>query len=172
MLENTTPQNIELNIDSNVTFMVKADRTGTIEYTNLDYAKLSEYGIAELIGKDISALIHPDMPSAIFNHIWESLFKKERAYAIFKNISKTGKYFWLQVNIDFKVNEETREIENIYAYYSKTSESAKKELNTLFKKVKSIETHTNIDIAENYLNGYLDEQDLDYKSLIEKHYIN
>ena len=53
---------------------------------------------------------------------------RKRVYAILKNRSKSGNFFWLQVSFDFKVNEDTREIENIYAYYTKASKTATNEL--------------------------------------------
>jgi len=168
-MNNVTPINQEIFVNTDEPIMVKTDRTGTIEYANLEYANLSEYEIEEIIGKDVSFLMHPDMPSTVFNHIWESLFQKKRTYAILKNISKSGKFFWLQVNFDFKVNEETREIENIYAYYSKTSFKAKEELDVLYKKIKNIEIHRGYDVADNYLNGLLDEKKLDYNYLIESY---
>ena len=164
-----TPQNQEIHILSDDPIMVKTDRMGTIEYVNLEYASLSEYEVEEIIGYDVSVLMHPDMPITVFDHIWESLFQKKRTYAILKNISKSGKFFWLQVNFDFRVNEETREIENIYAYYSKTSVKAKQELDILYKKIKNIETHSGIEVAENYLNGYLDEKSIDYNEFIESY---
>ena len=162
-----TPINQEILIHTDEPIMVKTDRFGVIEYVNLEYASISEYDVEEIIGKDVSILMHPDVPSTVFDHIWESLFKKQRTYAILKNISKSGKYFWLQVNFDFKVNEESRNIDSIYAYYSKVSNKAKKELDVFYKKVKDIEVHAGIEVAENYLNGFLDEKELDYNSFIE-----
>ena len=164
-----TPVNQEIHVLSDDPIMVKTDRTGTIEYVNLEYASLSEYEVEEIIGHDVSVLMHPDVPTTVFNHIWGNLFQKKRTYAILKNISKSGKFFWLQVNFDFRVNEETREIENIYAYYSKASLKAKQELDVLYKKIQTIETHSGIDVAENYLSGYLDEKSLEYNEFIESY---
>ncbi len=165
----TNPVNQEIHILSDKPIMVKTDRTGIIEYVNLEYATLSEYGVEEIIGHDVSFLMHPDVPTTVFDHIWADLFQKKRTYAILKNISKTGKFFWLQVNFDFRVNEDTREIENIYGYYSKASLKAKQELDILYKKIKNIEIHSGIEVAENYLNGYLDEISIDYSEFIESY---
>jgi PAS domain S-box-containing protein len=163
------PVNQEIHVLSDEPIMVKTDRTGTIEYVNLEYATLSEYEVEEVIGHDVSFLMHPDVPTTVFDHIWADLFQKKRTYAVLKNISKTGKFFWLQVNFDFRVNEDTREIENIYAYYSKASLKAKQELDILYKKIKNIEIHSGIEVAENYLNGYLDERSIDYSEFIESY---
>ena len=166
MIERLNPQDIEKKVITNKSILVKTDRTGCIEYVNIEYVNLSEYEIDEIIGKDINVLAHPDMPTIIFDHIWASLFQKKRTHAIIKNISKSGKFFWLQVNFDFKVNEETREIEYIYAYYSKASQTAIKELDILYKKVRSIEDRAGVEIAENYLNGFLDEKGIEYNNFI------
>lgn len=167
----TEPKSInqEILINTDETIMVKTNRFGIIEYVNMEYATISEYDIDELIGQDVSILKHPDVPSTVFDHIWEKLFKKQRTFAILKNLSKTGKYFWLQVNFDFKVNEKTRDIQSIYAYYSKASTKAKKELDILYKKIEEIENHSGIEVAENYIEGYLDEKSIDYNTLIESY---
>ena len=167
MLITTIPVDVEKTVTSESSIMVKADRTGSIEYANLEYARLSEYEVDELIGEKLSVLLHPDMPSTIFNHIWEKLLDKKRTFAIFKNMSKSGKYFWLQVNFDFKVNEDTREIENIYAYYSKVSLKGKQSLSVFYSKLKAIESHTGVDNAENYMKGYLEDRGIDYQDFIE-----
>ncbi len=167
MLEKSDPKEEEQYITTDNTIMVKSDHRGIIEYINIEFATISEYGIEELIGEDISVLSHPDMPSTVFNHIWESLFRKKRSYAIVKYLTKSGKFFWLIANIDFKVNVETREIENIYIYYSRASDRAKNELCNLYKKIKNIEIHADYDVAENYLEGYLDEKEQNYDSFIE-----
>lgn len=169
MLEKPEPLDVEINVPNGIPIMVKTDHTGTIEYANLTYADISGYAIEEIIGQDVSVLCHPDMPTTIYDHIWESLFKKKRTYAILKNISKSGKYFWLQVKFDFRVNENTREIENIYAYYSKVSNTVKNEIATLYEKIKIIEKHSGVDVAENYLQGFLDEKSLTYNEYIEKY---
>lgn len=164
-----TPTNIEKIVKLDTKLILKTDRTGSIIYLNFDLANLSEYEVEELIGKDISCLNHPDMPSFVFDYIWNNLFQKKRTVGIVKNITKSGSYYWLQINIDFKVNEETHEIENIYIHYSKASEQAKKELSVFYKKIKDIEIHSNTTVAENYLTGFLDNASLDFDSFIKQY---
>lgn len=162
-----TPLDKEKFIQSDIQLMIKADRTGAIEYVNFDFVTMSEYEIEELIGKDMSFLNHPDMPSLVYDHIWADLFQKKRSLAIIKNITKKGKFYWLQVDIDYKVNEATREIESIYLYYSQTSRIASEELNVFYKKLKDIETHAGNEAVENFLKGYLENKELNYDSFIK-----
>lgn len=169
MLDIQKAVDVEKKILGEGSIMIKADRTGIIEYVNWKYTKLCEFQVHEIIGERMDALVHPDTPTTVYNHIWESLFAKKRTFAIFKNITKSGKYFWLKANFDFKVDEKTRELENIYAYYSKVSTEARQELDTLYKTIKSIEDHSGVDQSEEFLKGYLDDRGLTYQSLIEKY---
>ncbi len=166
-----TPINKEKLITTEDVLMIKADRTGVIEYVNYEFAEISEYEIDELIGKEIDFLNHPGTPTLVYDHIWEALFNKKQARAILKNITKFGMYYWLQVNFDFKVNEETREIEYIYGYFSKVSDIAKKELDVFYTRVSNIEKHAGPDVAEHYIEGFMDEKKTDFQTFIEKHMI-
>jgi len=164
------PIDKEIPVKTNTSIMVKTDNKGIIEYANDYFIELSGYDIGEIIGKDISIVKHPEMPDIIFDHIWERLLKKENAKAILKNITKTGEYFWLQAKFDFKVNENTREIENFYAYYSPVSKKSILELDKLYKIISKIEKHTGIDIAENYFLGHLEGKSQNYDDFIEEYY--
>lgn len=167
-MEKPIPIDEGIFIADDTTIMVKTDNRGVIEYASKDYIKYGGYEVYEIIGEDIAVLMHPDVPSTIFDHIWGSLFQKNRCYAILKNISKSGKFFWLQANFDFTVNEESREIESIYAYYSKVSDEAINELDSFYKKIKNIEIHSGVEISESYLEGYLDEHNMTFSTFISQ----
>lgn len=160
----------EIHVKSNLPIMVKTDSKGIIEYANEYFIELSGYDIGEIIGKDIGIIKHPNMPDTVFNHIWENLLKKRNTKAIIKNISKNGNSFWLQAKFDFKVNQDTREIENFYAYYSPISEKSRIDLGKLYGVISKIEEHTDTDIAETYFSGYLEENSFDYSSFVDNYY--
>ncbi len=170
MIDDVKSIDEEIHVKSDLPIMVKTDSKGIIEYANEYFITLSGYDIGEIIGKDIGILKHPNMPDTVFNHIWENLLKKRNTKAIIKNISKNGSYFWLQAKFDFKVNQNTREIESFYAYYSPVSEKARVDLGKLYDIISKIEKHTDTDIAESYFAGYLEENSQDYSSFVDSFY--
>ena len=170
MIDKLVPIDKEITVKADASIMVKTDNKGIIEYANEYFIELSGYEIGEIIGKDISLVKHPEMPDIIFDLIWESLLKKENTKAIIKNISKTGEYFWLQAKFDFKVNENTREIENFYAYYSPVSKDSITKLNKLYQVISKIEKRAGMDIAESYFLGYLEDKSQDYNEFVEEHF--
>jgi PAS domain S-box-containing protein len=169
-MDKPTPIDKEVIIYKAKPIMVKTNVNGIIEYANEYFTELSEYEEFDLVGENIDMIRHPDMPKIIFNLIWEKLLKKQNTIAILKNITKSGSYYWLQAKFDFKVNETSREIQSIYAYYSLPSRKAISELDDLYKKLNGIEMHAGNTVCENYFFGLLEEQDLDYESLIETYY--
>ena len=49
--------------------------------------------------KNHNLLRHPDMPKVIFKLLWENLAKTKNSCMIVKNMSKTGRYYWVYNDI-------------------------------------------------------------------------
>ncbi len=172
MYEKPSPIDNEIVFDSDETLMIKIDNKGVIEYANDSFINLSGYKIHELIGQDVSILRHPDMPSTITDHVWMSIFKKTKTRTIIKYIAKKGAYFWLQINIDFKVNELTRDIDCIYLYYTKVNPLKIQELRKTYTTLSNIEKHSGTLTSENYFIGVLEDKSLTYSSYMDQYFQN
>ena len=53
----------------------------------------------ECIGKPHNIIRHPDMPRAVFKLLWDIISSGEEIFAYVKNISKTGKYYWVFAHV-------------------------------------------------------------------------
>lgn len=101
-----------LNIyDTNVIFS-KTNLKGIITHVSSAFCKISGYEAHELIGKPHNIVRHPDMPSYIFNQMWESLKKGQKFKGEIKNLKKDGGYYW----VDAEVSPEYDKDNNIIGF--------------------------------------------------------
>lgn len=98
------------------TIVSKTDKFGIITYVNDNFCKSSEYSREELIGKSHSIVRHPDNPRELFKDLWETIrVKKEPWYGVFKNLTKSGKPYFIKTTIKpiFNINGEIVEYVSI-----------------------------------------------------------
>lgn len=167
----TKPQPIdeEIHILSGKVPMFKTDTDAIMEYANDYFLDLSEYDAGNLMGESFLLLSHPDMPKTILDMAWKQVLDKKTASTIMKFISKTGKFFWLQIHLDFKVDEQTGEVKNVYFYGDKAPITSTIELSKLYDKLSKIEKESSLEYSEKYFNNYLENLDLDYNGFFEKY---
>lgn len=72
---------------------------GTILFVNQQFAAVSGFAEAELVGKSHNVVRHPDMPKTIFQDMWSHLKKGTIWCGILKNRTKTGNFYWVNVHI-------------------------------------------------------------------------
>ena len=157
-------------IATNNTLLIKTNARGIIEYVNDLFLEISEYQIQEIIGQDISIFRHPDMPKTISNHLWANVFKQIDSKTILKYISKNGNYFWLQLSVTYKFNA-NNDIENFYLKYQKVDESKITKIEKIYKSVKDIETYADSKVAEDYFNGLLEVNTLNFNEFMEQYFV-
>jgi len=104
----------EIFLDPNKIIIYKTDKFGIFEFANDYFIEISGYEEYELMGKSMFCIQHPDMPEAIFKHLWEKLLNKKETSLIVKNLTKSGKYYWSLTNFTFKINKKDDEIIAIY----------------------------------------------------------
>lgn len=71
------------------------DRKGVIRYVNDDFAAISGFSADELIGSAHNLVRHPDVPSAVFAHMWTDLHAGRSWMGIVKNRCKNGDHYWV-----------------------------------------------------------------------------
>ncbi len=71
------------------------DTKGQITYCNDAFVEISGYAQNELIGSPHNIVRHPDVPSAVFQHMWETLKKGKPWMGIVKNRCKNGDHYWV-----------------------------------------------------------------------------
>jgi PAS domain S-box-containing protein len=78
----------------------KTDKRGVITFVNDNFCKISEYTKEELIGKSHSIVRHPDNSKEIYKDLWNTIKEKKSEWSgVIKNLSKTGKTYYIKTTI-------------------------------------------------------------------------
>lgn len=75
------------------------DLHGKITYCNDDFVEVSGFSREELLGSPHNLVRHPDVPPAVFQHLWKTLKKGEPWMGIVKNRRKNGDHYWVHAYI-------------------------------------------------------------------------
>ena len=152
--------------DKSLTLMSKTDKYGTIEFANDVFIEISGYEDYELIGSSHNIIRHPDMPKVVFKMLWESLKKGENFYAVIKNLTKTGYYYWVVTTFEIGKNS-NGEITNFTGYRKAVpKEMIDEVIAPLYRRLLKIEQASGIAMSEKYLNGYLEQENKSYMEYI------
>ncbi|MBU1659107.1 EAL domain-containing protein [bacterium] len=78
----------------------KTDISGNITYVNEGFCKISGYSKEELLGKNHSLLKNPEKSKIVYESFWNTIKnKKEIWQGIFRNISKSGKTYYIKSTV-------------------------------------------------------------------------
>lgn len=162
-----TPSDREVDWNKTKVLLSKTDTKGTILYANEDFIDVSGYDEFELIGQPHNIIRHPDMPKVIFKFLWDSIQSNKNIHAVIKNMSKTGRYYW--VITDFKIIADTNgEIAGYFGTRKTVSEDiVVKFIEPLYKKLLHIEEASGLNASEEYLIGFLEERNKTYMEYID-----
>ena len=75
------------------------DTKGMISYCNDAFVDISGYSRDELIRAPHNLVRHPDVPAAVFAHMWETLKGGKPWMGIVKNRCKNGDYYWVNAYV-------------------------------------------------------------------------
>ena len=75
------------------------DVRGVITYCNDAFVDISGFNRADLIGAPQNIVRHPDVPPAIFAHMWSALKQGQPWMGIVKNRSKNGDHYWVNAYV-------------------------------------------------------------------------
>ncbi|HLA35548.1 MAG TPA: PAS domain-containing methyl-accepting chemotaxis protein [Rhodocyclaceae bacterium] len=81
------------------TIVSKTDLNGVITYANDAFIEISGFAHDELIGQPHNIVRHPDVPPAIFSHMWSTLRKERPWRGTVKNRCKNGDHYWVDAYI-------------------------------------------------------------------------
>ena len=156
----------EIHLDKNKVLLSITDTKGVITYCNEDFVETSGYDEWELAGAAHNIIRHPDMPRVIFKLMWQRIQNKNNIIAIVKNLAKSGKYYWVMT--DFTIKEDQHG--NIIGYKAYRKPAPRKAIEAvipLYKKLRKIEETKGMEIAEEFLIGFLDGKETTYDDFIE-----
>jgi len=100
-------------VDEEVVFdggvmITETDTRGIITYANRKFREMTGFTREELIGSPHSINRHPDMPKGAFRAMWKIISAKKIWHGYVKNMRKDGKYYWVLVYIQPKVDEDNK----------------------------------------------------------------
>lgn len=141
----------ELKLNKSDLIVSKTDLKGVITYANPTFVKITGYRTDELIGENHNIVRHPDMPRAVFEHIWSQLKDEKHVYCYIKNLTKDGSFYWVFAYIMPDYDEKG----SVIGYHSERRAPNPKAINeivNLYDRVKKIEIARDVDAALEYLN--------------------
>ena len=138
----------------------RTDLEGSITLANNAFFELSGFNRDELMGSKHNILRHPLMPSVIYSVLWNKLQKDETVIVFFRNVSKSGKEYWI-------VNEISPNIENgekvgYVAQGGKPSNESIKEIKNLYDLLVQREKKENIMKSAEVLKHFLKGKEMTY----------
>lgn len=75
------------------------DLKGVIAYCNDDFVNVSGYSREELLGQAHNLIRHPDVPPAVFAHMWGYLKQGRNWMGVVKNRCKNGDHYWVNAYV-------------------------------------------------------------------------
>lgn len=89
----------ELNIPTDVNILSTASPKGIITHVNDQFLAISGFSLDELINKNHNIVRHPDVPEAVFQHMWDTIQGNKSWMNIVKNRAKNGDAYWVDAYV-------------------------------------------------------------------------
>jgi methyl-accepting chemotaxis protein len=99
MRTNMPVTGVERDFKDGETIVSKTDLKGVITYVNPYFCEMSGYSAQESVGQPHNFIRHPDMPSAAFGDLWDTLKKGKPWTGMVKNRCKNGDHYWVEANV-------------------------------------------------------------------------
>jgi len=141
----------EIKLLKNEETISRTDIDGNILYFNNTFSKISGYNRAELTRVPHSILRHHDMPKAIFYIIWQTILAGNSTYAIIKNQTKKGDYYWQLIHFSPLKDNQNRTISFI-SHGVQATEKIIKEITPLYQELLIIEKYNSNEAIKFFLN--------------------
>ncbi len=143
----------------------KTDLKGRILYCNQIFMEMAEYTEDELLEKPHSIIRHPDMPKAVFRHLWNVIPTKQEIFAFVINKTKNNNDYWVYANITATVDINGK-IVDYYSVRRKPNPKALAVIIPLYKKMIEVEKSSGVDASFKVLTDILAEKGVSYDELI------
>ena len=89
----------EICISDGEMLVSKTDLKGAITYVNPAFLEISGFSEKELIGNNHNVVRHPDMPSEVFQDLWQTLKSGLPWTGAIKNRCKNGDFYWVKAKV-------------------------------------------------------------------------
>lgn len=164
------PVDEEIHFSHDEIIVSKTDLKGRIIYANDVFCRVAEMNTSQVIGQPHSIIRHPDMPRAVFKLLWDSIEQGKEIFAYVKNMSATGKYYWVIAHVTptFDANG------NITGFHSNRrspNSSSVASIKPVYEKLRSIESsHRNakdgLNASSQHLADILSDKGMTYDEFV------
>lgn len=155
----------EIILNRNLTIISKINSKGTFDYVNDYFLHITGYEILEILKEPQDIINCKDMPSLIVDKIKKELNETGKAFGIVKHSAKNGDFFWTIDYFEAKFNL-IGEVDSYFVKRKFLSLSVKKEIESFYSKLRSIESYNNRQVAEKYFYGFLENTKKTYSEYI------
>jgi PAS domain S-box-containing protein/diguanylate cyclase (GGDEF)-like protein len=121
-LANTTQKELDTNIHFLTQYksamdrsgiVSKTDERGVIIYVNDKFCEISGYSRTELLGASHNIIRHPNTQESLFKSMWNTIKKGKMWRGTYKNLTKSGKTYYVKTVISPIVDDDDRIVEFI-----------------------------------------------------------
>ncbi|WAC45990.1 PAS domain-containing methyl-accepting chemotaxis protein [Pseudomonas sp. SL4(2022)] len=89
----------DVSVPEDANILSTTNLKGAISYINPDFIRISGFDEAELLGQNHNIVRHPDMPSAAFSELWQTLKARRSWMGLVKNRCKNGDHYWVSAYV-------------------------------------------------------------------------
>ncbi|MBW6391388.1 methyl-accepting chemotaxis protein [Billgrantia antri] len=89
----------EHKLDDQQLLITRTNLEGKITFANDAFVEVSGYSRDELIGSPHNLIRHPDMPSAAFADLWQTIKRGDTWQGVVKNRCKNGDHYWVRATV-------------------------------------------------------------------------
>ncbi|PIE74304.1 MAG: hypothetical protein CSA19_00415 [Deltaproteobacteria bacterium] len=147
-------------------FVSKTDPKGNITYCNKELISISGFSERELISAPHSIIRHADMPKTIFKTLWSHVQSGREIFALIKNKTKSGDFYWAYANISPSLDDGAK----IVGYKSirrKASQDAIKQISDFYARLKDAE-RADPSKGETFLDEFLAQNKTSFNEFVVK----
>lgn len=99
MKNNQPVTQVEVSFPASQRLISATDARGIIVYCNDEFVEISGFSREELIGSAHNVVRHPDMPPAVFAHMWSYLRSGRSWMGVIKNRCRNGDHYWVNAYV-------------------------------------------------------------------------
>ncbi len=152
------------NLKDDEQIYVRTDLEGRITLANNAFFKLSGFSKDDLIGSKHNVLRHNLMPSVIYDVLWHKIKRDETVIVFFKNLSKSGKEYWI-VNEISPLMEYGKKV-GYLSQGGKAPKEAIKEIEILYDLLIQVEKKENFMKSKKALANFLYNKKMIYSEYV------
>lgn len=156
----------EVTFSEDIFIVSKTDIKGNITYCNDTFINICEYKEDELIGKPHNIIRHKDMPRAVFKLLWDKIQAGEEIFAYVKNLTKSGKYYWVHAFVTPTFDIKTNKIVGYHSVRRSPNPEAVKIIEGVYRKMLQEERSGGMDASAKVLNDTLLSLGVTYEQFI------